>query len=112
MHIDDGLDALVAAVRNPVAGAVNVAGPGTIGLTRMIRLAGRRALPLASPLFGPLTSAAERLGTDAYSEDFRRLLRYGRGVDTTRLTEEIGYTPSYSTVDAVASWARAAKAAA
>jgi UDP-glucose 4-epimerase len=112
VHIEDGLEALVAVVRNPVDGPVNVAGPGTIGLGRMIRLAGGRALPLAGPLFGPITSAAERFGLDAYSEDFRRLLRYGRGVDTTRLTEEVGYAPRHSTVASVEDWARGARAAA
>ncbi|MEA2366715.1 MAG: UDP-glucose 4-epimerase [Thermoleophilaceae bacterium] len=112
VDIDDALEALVAAVKNPVQGAVNVAGPGTIGLARMIRLAGKRALPIASPLFGAVTSTGQRLGLDAQSEDFQRLLRYGRGVDTRRLTEEIGYTPVHSTVDAVQSWAEHARAAA
>jgi UDP-glucose 4-epimerase len=102
--IDDALEAIVAAVRNPVPGAVNVAGPGTIGLARMIRLAGKRALPVAAPLFSAVTAAGQRLGLDAQSEDFQRLLRYGRGVDTRRLTEEIGYTPRQSTVEAVESW--------
>ena len=37
----------MAAVRTPVRGAVNVAARGTIGLSRMIRLAGRLPLPLA-----------------------------------------------------------------
>jgi UDP-glucose 4-epimerase len=95
----------VAAVRNPVRGAVNVAGPGTIGLSRMIRLAGRRALPIAAPFFGTVTSAGQRLGLDTQSEDFQRLLRYGRGVDVRRLTDEVGYTPRQSTVQAVEAWA-------
>jgi UDP-glucose 4-epimerase len=112
VDIEDALEALVAAVRNPVRGAVNVAGTGTIGLARMIRLAGRRALPSASPLFGAVTSTAQRLGVDNQSEDFQRLLRYGRGVDTRRLTEEVGYTPRHSTVQAVEAWAEHAKAAA
>jgi UDP-glucose 4-epimerase len=112
VDIEDALEALVAAVRNPVRGAVNVAGPGTIGLARMIRLAGRRALPIASPLFGAVTSTGQRLGLDAQSDDFQRLLRYGRGVDTRRLTEEVGYTPRISTAAAVESWAGHAKAAA
>jgi UDP-glucose 4-epimerase len=112
VDIEDALDALVAAVRNPVRGAVNVAGPGTIGLARMIRLAGRRALPIASPLFGAVTSTGQRLGLDNQSEDFQRLLRYGRGVDTRRLTEEVGFTARVSTVQAVESWAEHAKAAA
>jgi UDP-glucose 4-epimerase len=103
--IDDALEAIVAAVRNPVPGAVNVAGPGTIGLSRMIRLARRRALPIAAPLFGAVTSAGQRLGLDVQSEDFERLLRWGRGVDIGRLTDEVGYTPRQSTVEAVEEWA-------
>jgi UDP-glucose 4-epimerase len=109
--IDDSLEAIVAAVRNPVPGAVNVAGPGTIGLSRMIRLAGRRALPIAAPLFGAVTSAGQRLGLDTQSDDFQRLLRYGRGVDTRRLTDEVGYTPSQSTVQAVEAWAASTRTA-
>jgi UDP-glucose 4-epimerase len=110
--IDDALEAIVAAVRNPVHGAVNVAGPGTIGLSRMIRLAGRRALPIAAPLFGAVTSAGQRLGLDTQSEDFQRLLRYGRGVDVRRLTDEVGYAPRQSTVDAVEAWAASTRTAA
>jgi UDP-glucose 4-epimerase len=104
VHEHDALEALLAAIRNPVRGAVNVAGSGTIGLTRMIRMAGRVPLPLAGPLFAPLTQAARRLGLSAYSEDFQRLLRYGRAVDIRRLVEEVGYEPRYSTVAAVEDW--------
>jgi UDP-glucose 4-epimerase len=104
VHEHDALEALLAAIRNPVQGAVNVAGRGTIGLIRMIRLAGRPPLPVAGPLFAPVTQAARRLGMGAYSEDFRRLLRYGRAVDIRRLEEEVGYKPRYSTVAAVQDW--------
>jgi UDP-glucose 4-epimerase len=112
VDIEDALEAIVATVANPVRGAVNVAGPGTIGLLRMIRLAGKRALPIASPLFGAVTSTGQRLGLDAQSDDFQRLLRYGRGVDTRRLTDEVGYTPRHSTVQAVENWVGHARAAA
>src|SRR5918999_4061325 len=112
VHIEDALEAIVAAVRNPVRGTVNVAGPGTIGLARMIRLAGKRALPIAAPLFGAVTSTGQRLGLDTQSDDFQRLLRYGRGVDTRRLIEEVGYTPVHSTVQAVQGWVDHARAAA
>jgi UDP-glucose 4-epimerase len=106
VHEDDGLDALVAAVRNPVRGAVNVAGQGTVGLTRMVRMAGRPTLPVAPPLFGVVTSAARRLGAPAFSEYFSRLLRHGRGVDVTRLIREVGFTPRFSTAEAVADYVR------
>ena len=97
----DALDAFVAAVKNPVRGAVNVAGPGTVGLTKMVRLAGKLTLPVASPLFPPAATASRRLGLLDFSPDFRRLLRYGRGVDTTRLVEEVGFEPRYSTEEAL-----------
>jgi len=106
VHEEDALDALVAAVRRPVRGAVNVAARGTIGLARMIRMARRPPLPLAGPLFGPVTGVARRLGLDAYSDDFRRLLRYGRGVDIARLETEVGHRPRYSTAEAVEDWVR------
>jgi UDP-glucose 4-epimerase len=108
VHEDDALDALIAAVRRPVRGAVNVAARGTIGLGRMIRMAGRPLLPLAGPLFGPITGVGRRLGFDSYSDDFRRLLRYGRGVDIDRLEREVGHRPRYSTLEAVEDWVAAA----
>jgi UDP-glucose 4-epimerase len=101
IHPDDGLGALVAAVHNPVRGAVNVACPGTIGLSRLVRMAGRVPLPLPGPVFGTVTGAARRAGVPALSDDFRRLLRYGRGVDTDRLRSEVGFTPVYTTPAAV-----------
>lgn len=106
VHEVDAIEALVAAIKRPVPGAVNVAGPGTIGLTRLVRAAGKLTLPLASPLFGGATSAATRAGLLDFSDDFKRLLKYGRAVDTTRLVEEIGYTPAYSTPDAVEDYVR------
>src|SRR5919107_1749937 len=62
IHERDALDSLVAAVKRPVRGAVNVAAPGTIGLTRMVRLAGKVTLPVAAPLFPTAATAARRGG--------------------------------------------------
>jgi UDP-glucose 4-epimerase len=101
VHAHDGLEALLAAVRHPVRGAVNVASPGTIGLTRMLRIARRRSLPLVGPLFGPVTEAMRRAGLAELSPDFMRLLRYGRAVDTTRMVRDVGFTPTFTTLAAV-----------
>ena len=104
VHEQDALDALVAAVKKPVRGAVNVAAPGTIGLTRIVRLARKPTLPLAAPLFAPAVDAGRRVGLPDFSADFRRLLRYGRAVDTSRLEEEVGFRPHYTTEAAVADY--------
>ena len=79
---------------------------GTIGLTRMIRLAGKLQ-PAAPrrPLFGPTRQRGRAaLGLFAFSPDFRRLLRYGRGVDVSRLIEEVGFRPAYTMEEAVADY--------
>src|SRR2546428_7829829 len=51
VHERDGLEALLAAIRNPVRGAVNVAAPGTIGLTKMLRRAGKVSVPIPTRTF-------------------------------------------------------------
>jgi UDP-glucose 4-epimerase len=106
VHERDALEAFVAAVKNPVRGAVNVAAPGTIGLTKMLRRSGKLTVPVVSPLFPTVAGAGRRLGTFDFSPDFRRLLRYGRAVDTTRLVEEIGYQPQFDATEAVEDYAR------
>jgi len=101
IHEHDALGALVAAIHTPVRGAVNVAAPGTIGLTRMVRLAGRPTIPIPSPLFANAAEVGKRLGLVDFSPDLRRLLRFGRGVEITRLREEVGFAPRYGTAEAV-----------
>jgi UDP-glucose 4-epimerase len=104
VHEEDGLSALVAAIKRPVRGAVNVASRGTIGLTKLIRTARKPSMPLPAPLFGSGVEAARRLGLPSLSPDFRRLLRYGRAVDLSRLVEEVGCRPAYTTPEAVADY--------
>jgi UDP-glucose 4-epimerase len=108
VHERDALEAFVAAVKNPVRGAVNVAAPGTVGLTRLVRMVGKLPLPLAGPLFPAVVGAGKRLGLADFSPDFGRLLRYGRAVDTRRLVEEVGFEPRFDAAEAVADYARTA----
>jgi UDP-glucose 4-epimerase len=106
VHEQDGLEALLAAIRNPVRGAVNVAGDGTIGLTKMLRLAGKVSVPVPSGAFSVTVNSGRRIGMPRISPDFRRLLRFGRAVDITRLVGEVGYTPRFSATEAVEDYVR------
>lgn len=102
LHADDATDALLAAVARPIRGAVNVAPKGTISLTKILRMAGRPTLPVPHPLFGPMFGQlARRLGAGDVYSDAVQLLRYGRGVDNTRLREELGYEPRFDAEGAV-----------
>jgi len=107
IHELDAIEALVAAIKNPVRGPVNVAAPGTIGLTKLVRMAAKPTAPLLPGFFGIVADTAQRAGMEALSPDFRRLLRYGRAVDISRLVEEVGYQPRLDTVEAVKDYIRA-----
>jgi UDP-glucose 4-epimerase len=102
VHVDDAIGALEAAVHNPVPGPVNVGPDGTISLTRILRMARRPTLPVPHPMFAPiLGQLARRLGGQSIYLDAVRLLRYGRGVDNTRLKTEVGFEPRFDAVEAV-----------
>ena len=101
VHETDGIEALLATIRKPVRGAVNVAAPGTIGLTKMLRMAGKVSVPIPAATFSMGLNMGRRVGMPSISPDFRRLLRYGRACDVTRLVDEVGYTPRYSAAEAI-----------
>ncbi len=102
LHADDATGALRAAALRPLRGAVNVAPTGSISLSHVLRLLGRRALPVPHPLFGPaMARLGGGLGVGPLQGDAVRLLRYGRGVDNARLTRELGYEPRYDAAGAI-----------
>ncbi len=90
------------------AGAVNVAPSGSISLARALRLIDRPQMPIPHPLFAPaMARLGERLGAGSLYGDAVRLLRYGRGVDNSRLRNELGYEPRYDAVSAIRDFAAA-----
>ena len=103
LDADDAVGALRRAVLHPVRGPVNVAADGVVSLSRALRHARRPTLPIAAPLWGPLVGAARRaVGQPALPEEIGRYLRFGRGVDTTRMRRELRFRPRHSTLEALA----------
>jgi UDP-glucose 4-epimerase len=101
LHEDDSVTALAAAVRRPVKGAVNVAAPDAVSLSRLLWHLRRPALPIPHPVYLSVAGALGRTAGVRPSEDFAPFLRYGRGVDVRRLIDELGVHPR-STLEAVA----------
>lgn len=102
LHADDATAAIAACVSTPVRGAVNVAPNGSISLSRALRLCGRLALPVPHPLFEPAISRlSSQLGAGGLVGDGVRMLRFGRGVDNTRLRREIGFEPAHDAAGAI-----------
>ena len=98
VHEYDAVEALIQVARGGHRGAVNVAGEGVLTLTQVLRIAGRLRLPVVAPAL-----AAARVA----GRDFRPLLQFGRVVDTTRLTTEVGYVPRYTSAEAIYTFADA-----
>ena len=98
-HEDDGLHALRHAVLGDRPGTYNIAGDGILLLSQAARRVGRPTVPIASPLVGAVGAAFRRAGLADFSPEQVRFLTYGRGVDTTRMREEFGFFPQYTTAE-------------
>jgi UDP-glucose 4-epimerase len=105
LHETDLLDVLHHALTAGVHGTFNVAGDGVLMLSQAVRRLGRPALPL--PPFA--LSSVGRFMHQARLADFSApqiaYLTYGRGVDTTRMREVLGFEPRYTTQEAFADFA-------
>jgi UDP-glucose 4-epimerase len=100
VHESDGLEVLRRAVIEDHRGTYNVAGDGILLLSQAIRRAGRTSLLVPSPAASLAGSIFRRSGLVDFSPEQVSFLQFGRGVDTTRLRTDFGFTPRYSTVDA------------
>jgi UDP-glucose 4-epimerase len=101
VHEDDSAAVLHHAVLNPVDGPVNIAGDGTVSLSRALRRMGLIGLPLPHPLFDTLSGLGARAGLPRLTPDMVRFVRYGRGVDTTRMHTDLRFEPRYTTIAAI-----------
>jgi UDP-glucose 4-epimerase len=100
VHAEDAVGALEAVVMRPVRGPVNVAGAGSVTLSRLLRLAGKIPLPVPAPLFSAALGIGGRLGLGRLPPEAVPWLRNGLTIDCTRLEEEVGFRPR-STSEAV-----------
>jgi UDP-glucose 4-epimerase len=109
---EDSVAVQLAALGRGVRGAVNVAAAGTIPLTAALRRLGKIPLPVPHPLWPTVMAAAARAGAPRVTEDMSRFIRYGRGVDTTRMQSELRFEPKLTTAQIVDSLASRESAAA
>jgi len=100
VHEEDGVEILRRAVVEEHAGIYNVAGPGQLYLSQCVRLAGRVQIPVPLPLVSAVAGMVRRSKRVDFSPEQLRFLQFGRGMDITRLVENFGYTPEYSTREA------------
>ncbi|MBO9522471.1 MAG: NAD-dependent epimerase/dehydratase family protein [Nocardioidaceae bacterium] len=101
----DLLDAIEHATLSDVPGIFNIAGDGVLMLSQALRRLGRPALPLPGFAVGAVGSAMRQAKVADFSREQVAFLAYGRGVDTTRMKEVLGFHPSRTTAQAFAEFA-------
>ncbi len=105
---DDVIRCLELVVRERIAGVYNVAADGRLPWSEVARIAGAWRIPLP-PLFTRGAAAPLiRLNLLELPVELEDLLRYGRGVDTTRL-RGLGFTFEATTTGTVAEFARSVR---
>lgn len=109
LHTDDLLACLHHAALAGVAGTFNIAGDGVMTLSQAIRRLGKPAVPLPGFAINSLGRSLRPTGMtpDGFSAEQVRYLTFGRGLDTTRMREILGFEPTYTTEEAFADFARA-----
>jgi len=101
LHEDDAIEVLRLATLGDHPGVFNVAGPGTMLLSQVIRRAGRIALPVPAPAVRIVGNLVRRSGLVDFSPEQMHFLSFGRVVDIDRLRTQFGYTPKYTTQQAL-----------
>lgn len=101
----DAVAALAHGVRVWKPGVFNVAGPGAITLWKFLRLAGRIPMPLIPPMLSPVLGMLERTGALYVPARYDRTLKYGRGVSTRKMIDDLGFVPEYTTREAAERYA-------
>jgi UDP-glucose 4-epimerase len=106
LHEQDALGALERATMAGKAGTFNVGAPGIIMMSQAIRRSGR--IPLPVPRIG-LWAVDSLVRATRYTElDREQLdyLSYGRVMDTSRMRNDLGYSPKWSTAEAFDEYVR------
>jgi UDP-glucose 4-epimerase len=105
VHEDDVVRSMLFVLENDLAGIYNVAGDGMLPWSEVATICGKRTVPLP-PLFTATAALPLRaLGSDMPPE-LLELLRYGRGVDGSKLVEA-GFDYRYTSAGTVEDFARA-----
>lgn len=104
LHESDAVEVLRLTTLGTGEGVVNVAGDGVVLLSQAVRRAGHLRVPVPGPAIALVGGLVRNSGVPEVTAEQAEFLNYGRVVDTTRLREQFGYTPDYSTEAALASY--------
>ncbi len=104
-HEVDALAVLLQCTTGEHPGIFNIAGDGILMLSQAISRAGRINTPLPTPLAAVAREFGRRFGLLDFSAEQVEFLKYGRGVDTTKMRTQLKFEPQYTTQQTFDSYA-------
>src|ERR1043165_521977 len=105
LHETDLLAVLRHAVCKDVPGTFNIAGDGILMLSQALRRLQRPTVPMPGFAVGGVGSVLRSARLADFSPEQLSFLTYGRGVDTTRMRQVLGFEPTFTTEEAFADFA-------
>src|ERR1700751_5048024 len=106
LHEQDALGALDRATMAGKAGTYNVGASGIIMMSQAIRRSGRLPLPVPRSALWAVDSLRRATRYTELDREQLDYLSYGRVMDTTRMRNDLGYSPKWTTVEAFDDYVR------
>jgi UDP-glucose 4-epimerase len=100
LHETDLLEVVRQAALEKIHGTFNVAGDGVLMLSQAVRRLGKPAVPMPSFAVSQVGALMRQARVADFSPEQVAFLTYGRGVDTRRMREVLGFRPKYTTAEA------------
>ncbi len=100
LHEEDLLSAVGSALALEVRGAVNLAGPGVLPLSTLLRIAGKSPRAVPHPILYRLSHLSSLRRTGDPPAAFYDFLRFPWTIDTARAEAELEFDPVYTTKEA------------
>ena len=106
LHEQDALGALERATVAARPGTFNVGAAGIIMMSQAIRRSGRVPLPVPRPALSAVDSLWRATRYTEVDREQLDYLSYGRVMDTTRMRNDLGYSPKWTTAEAFDDYVR------
>lgn len=106
LHEQDALGALERATIAGVPGTFNIGAAGIIMMSQAIRRSGRVPLPVPRSALSAVDSLWRATRYTEVDREQLDYLSYGRVMDTTRMRNELGYNPKWTTLEAFDDYVR------
>jgi UDP-glucose 4-epimerase len=101
VHEDDTAEAFYLAAVKDVRGAFNLAADGGIRYSALAKALGKPALFLPAWFIYPLVEALYRLHVVPFGKAQVDYIRYPLSMDASKIKTELGFTPHYTSLEAV-----------